>query len=115
MEAQEALEKMATGLMNQAAKSEGPRRNDNRVVCRFRGTMGRKCAVGFMIPDSVYNPGMELSAYDELSCFSDWPEETIEIMGAMQCVHDNREPMDWAQGIRRAAIEAGLYCPEAVK
>lgn len=53
VEAQELFEYIAKHLIQQ-----GGRATDNSV-CAYRGTHGRTCAAGCVIPDKLYRPDME--------------------------------------------------------
>lgn len=56
MDNQTALNAAAAGLMAQGCCSIG------NVRCAYRGREGRKCGVGFLIPDELY--GKELEGHD---------------------------------------------------
>lgn len=58
---QELFNKGYLGVLAQG----GPSVNE-QGVCRYRGVNGTKCAVGHMIPDGVYYPGMEGSWITDL-------------------------------------------------
>jgi hypothetical protein len=37
-----------------------------QFICAYRGDGGRKCAIGFLIPDNFYNPRMETKSFMSL-------------------------------------------------
>jgi hypothetical protein len=51
---QEIFDVVATHLLKQNAPSKG-----DKGLCMYRGPNGKKCAVGYLIPDSHYDPNME--------------------------------------------------------
>lgn len=54
---QEWFDTAARGVIAQGAKSL----DDERLVCRYRGLNGLKCAIGHIIPDDKYTPEMDRS------------------------------------------------------
>jgi len=54
---------VASHLFRQGCQST---RKINPNECLYRGPEGRKCAVGFLIPDSSYSPAMEGRGLDSL-------------------------------------------------
>jgi hypothetical protein len=57
MEAQELFDKVVQHLADQ--KVPAVEIVANRVECKYRDKNGNKCAFGCLIPDEVYDPGME--------------------------------------------------------
>ena len=47
------------------------------AICAYRGTEGRKCAIGYCIPDEMYSPDMEEKSIRTL--FREFTEEMMEI------------------------------------
>lgn len=58
---QEAFDTIVKGLA-----SQGFQRSMVGAGCRFRDRQGRKCAVGWVIPDEKYYPGLEGTAIHSL-------------------------------------------------
>lgn len=56
---QDAYTKAYRGLESQNWRQSTQSTGDDSGMCVYRGTEGRKCAVGWVIPDAVYTPGME--------------------------------------------------------
>lgn len=54
MNNQEVFDKVATHLFTQ-----GKRATDSLGACVYRGPNGTSCAVGCLIPDELYHPGIE--------------------------------------------------------
>ncbi len=81
--------------------------------CMYRGEGGRMCAVGCLIPDDVYRPGLE-GALDDIEFFNGWPDETYTLLGRMQIIHDQTKPEDWESEFRAlAAVEMLTYTAPA--
>lgn len=64
-----------------------------QVVCRYRGDNGSKCAVGHLIPDSVYNRTFEGRTYNNLRLAAPEVEkllgsENISFLIRLQHAHD---------------------------
>lgn len=53
MTPQEIFNKVVTHLFDQGGKSE------HGGLCRYRDPYGNSCAVGCLIPDEIYDPGIE--------------------------------------------------------
>ena len=46
---------------------ENPKSYDSTTgYCLYRGPNGTRCAIGILIPDKLYNPGMEKSSIDSV-------------------------------------------------
>lgn len=54
MDKQQIFEKVCDGL-----HSQGWRRSERETQCMYRGPEGRRCAVGWLIPDDIYKTAME--------------------------------------------------------
>jgi hypothetical protein len=72
---------------------------DNIVACfscRYRAPGGATCAVGKLIPDDAYDPGMEGNAVDTIcSAYGDvlptWMLDQQVLLDRLQIVHDTKE------------------------
>jgi hypothetical protein len=84
-------EKIRDHLIKQKAKSES-----NSGACKYRNVNGDMCAVGCLIPDSVYNPNLESKAMEReeiinavgLSLKMKLDANTIALLKAWQNYHD---------------------------
>lgn len=56
MNKQQIFDKVILGLMSQEFELSW---SDDQSCCMYRGDNGAKCAVGHLIPDSLYDPEME--------------------------------------------------------
>jgi len=61
MTRQEMLDIAVAGVIGQGWLSM-----DTNGFCAYRGDDGRRCAIGWLIPDQVYRPGLEGEAVDVL-------------------------------------------------
>ena len=92
MSLQKIFDTAGVGMLKQGMRSMSNGRKD----CRYRGTRGCKCAVGFLIPDDLYDRGIEgASVWGQRSSTSQkWEEqkklkEVLEVLGM-----DTKEHLD---------------------
>jgi len=112
---QEIFDKAVGGLLKQgkAARKENEK-GVNR--CVYRTDDGLKCAVGQIIPDNLYQSGMEDLSVDVL--FQIFSDEMSAIgldmatqghlLNDLQCVHDTSGPVYWAENFRQVAKDFNL-------
>lgn len=83
--------------------------------CAYRGTDGRKCAVGCLIPDSTYTPGLEAKDAYQIAPLLNTLGLDSGLCYAMQNVHDHTPPSDWEREFRHVATQFSLvYTPPVV-
>jgi len=107
--------------------------NTTRSVCAFRGSDGRKCAIGWLIPDDRYKPELEgnLAICPEVIEAMGLPiPETVYVNSpillayTLQRLHDNFFPRDshkgdeytarleiWKNEMKTLARRSGLTVP----
>jgi hypothetical protein len=109
---QEIFDKVAMHLLTQRERS---RANGDTGSCMYRGSGGRRCAAGVLIPDAVYGPRMEHNSFRSLASdqtgFLDAcgiERADVPFVQALQNVHDETEPSDWAHALKGAAAVWGL-------
>jgi hypothetical protein len=112
MTAQHIFTTVATHLLAQNLQAKDP----NKPTCFYRGPNGTKCAAGILIPDEIYDPGMELHSYSRL--VEDFPPiekligiENEELVTDLQDLHDNSLPETWPVKLQVLAIEWGVSMP----
>ena len=106
MEAQEIFDKVKKHLLKQEVKSV-----NKEGACGYRGLNGRVCAIGCLIPDSLYDENMEnLSIWNE-TCIEatllGQNRELADLLGIengpllreLQVVHDNYHPSSWEKAL----------------
>ena len=91
-------------------------KDEFECVYRCHST-GRKCAVGALISDDHYDPDIE--GYTIKSCdlileliarSNNVPVESInvDVMNALQFIHDEHDPIDWPIALTKKAQEFGF-------
>ena len=104
---QAVFDKVVAHLRQQGEQSLGP-----DGACMYRGTEGRMCAVGCLIPDSEYSEGMEGRPVDALKLFRDWSGDVISLLGRLQNAHDRclgvLPEARWEDRFRSIAADFGL-------
>ncbi len=94
--------------------------------CKYRGTgdnEGLKCAIGALIPDSIYSPIIEGMLISDLiggcgnldkdavgAAFRNLlsPDVTANFLNDLQQVHDNCRPPEWEEKLTRFALHNDL-------
>ena len=85
--------------------------------CRYRTNNGLKCAVGQLIPDEVYDMGMEGETVHDfcdsgLFKFAGGPPDVGTHLARLQFAHDNSHgPLDMQRLFRQYAADNGLTFP----
>jgi len=109
MNKQEIFDKVKEHLLKQDACSET---DDD---CAYRGKDGLKCAIGILIPDSLYEKSMEsssikgvLDCYPDVKDYIDPDGENIELLTDLQVIHDNGYPCEWEEKLTECANTFGL-------
>ncbi len=103
MKAMEIFETVKTHLLEQNQKAYNDR---DELNCKYKSSNGLKCAIGCLIPDSVYTPIMEgeqvtslMGRMPELKlylCAEDLPEYAgILLLQKLQIVHDQKKVSEW--------------------
>lgn len=119
MTAQEIFSKSATHLLRQRAVSRTEFVGGGGTICAYRGRNGTSCAVGCLIPDDIYDKKMENL---QVLCLIHLPgipdllgAGNIEILEALQLVHDQKAVSDWETELRAVAARFRLDFPEVAK
>jgi hypothetical protein len=106
MDTQEAFTIMVTHLRQQGERSV------NGATCAYRGRDGQKCAVGPLIPDELYNVALEGYGVHCVALARVLPVDVdVEMLGAMQVVHDRMAPEHWERGFADVAAAHELQLP----
>jgi len=110
---QELFDTASVGLLRQGKKSELEAING----CAYRGKGGRRCGVGFVIPDYYYEPDMEgrdagvlVTRYPTLEQYWGVEEdgESRYMLLDLQSVHDNCSVECWRDELSKVAEKYGL-------
>lgn len=83
--------------------------------CAYRGNAGRRCAVGWLIPDEIYESSIEGGAVDSL----EWVLSPLGLwrfkgeLSSLQHCHDRAaSPADMRERLADFAARHGLTIPE---
>lgn len=105
---QKAFNKAYRGLKKQGFEQS---LNEDGETCMYRGIDGRRCAAGWIIPDSKYHKGMEFHVVAALdtSLFGGADEGFVE---ELQSAHDISDcPSDMRKRLVSLADRRGLTVP----
>jgi len=107
MNAQEIFD-AAVKHMAQQGQPGGRLNEYNDFVCEYRGNGNSRCAVGFFIPDEVYEASMEgndarylLETYGDV--LPSWMSNNLQLFRDLQTAHDSMS--NW---YRPASMRAAL-------
>jgi len=98
---QEYFDTVTRHLLNQNEQSIG-----DGGLCSYRGTDGLKCAIGCLIPDDKYDPGLEGRGVLHPAVYSligAQPDQTSLLLG-LQSTHDGRVPSEWRERLWEIAM-----------
>jgi len=111
--------------------TQGEKAFDVAGTCVYRGAKGMSCAVGCLIPDSLYEPLMdgrspEDTVEDEANSMSienlfEASPKVAELLGAgnraflvlLQSIHDCYEVEEWKEELEKLAADLSLSMPNA--
>lgn len=111
---------ITTQLAIQGAPSTKINKGGFATSCMYRGDHGRKCAVGHLIPDSMYSrdmdAGMSVSTlienFPQLHMYLLADDVTVDVskdfLGAMQSVHDQCPVSIWPDQFAKVGQRFGL-------
>ncbi len=84
-------------------------------ACAYRGTEGRKCAVGILIPDEIYHPYMEEKSIEYVMAANPetkkW-ECDMCLLSELMTIHDSYPVNRWEQEFRSVANAYNLTIPD---
>jgi hypothetical protein len=112
MSRQQIFDTVKNGLLAQGKKST----NENKYCCQYRGIGNTKCAVGFLIPDSMYTKDMEVTCFSmnpikgalEVTLNRPMTWEDERLINDLLNVHDIHGPDLWPYELRKVASMHGL-------
>lgn len=105
---QRLFNKVARHLLKQGVRAA----NGELMTCQYRTSDGKRCAVGCLISDRYYKPGME--GWDVIGLIDEGfnlPSSIIEngrFLADLQDIHDGYDPGVWPDRLREFAIERDL-------
>lgn len=105
--------------------AQGKASMDFTERCVYHSPCGARCAVGWLIPDSHYNPaieGDEASSDRVLAVLKqagiDADEATVDLLIDLQAAHDDgltTSMENWTQRMQYIATERGLLLPAVLR
>jgi hypothetical protein len=116
MTLQEIYSTVRTHLLTQNDKALGP-----LGACVYRTADGRRCAVGCLIPDDIYEPELEGNAYfsgrvivalKKAGVFVNAEQNIWGLLGDLQQVHDSLSPVEWKDALDNVAGRHNLSTGE---
>lgn len=120
MDNQQAFTTIVTHLAQQARRALSLPDTDTRPHCQYRGAEGRKCAIGVLIPDGLYDPEMDagsgmrvdqiLDRYPAVRKLLDGVSPLM--LSELQQTHDKTDVGRWPGQVRRVAKTYELTLPE---
>lgn len=109
---QQIFDTVVANLRKQGAPSV------NGSWCRYRDSKGRKCAAGWLIPDTHYQECFEKNSintivenYGEKNIFGD-EVESLRLIERLQEIHDDYEPEEWENEWEEIADYYELQMPK---
>lgn len=110
MTPQEIFTRVKAHLLKQGVRSMDGRR------CGYRGQDGTSCAVGCLIPDSLYHAELEGYAASSLEVGGVLQRAGVldpgcsywDLLSALQKCHDHHAPQDWRLELNSIAERFGL-------
>lgn len=109
MKKQKIFDKVATHLLTQNAQSRALIEDAVGPTCAYRGSEGRKCAIGCLIPNTRYKSEMEGKGVRGLieQFRPDLPKYFIKhelFLMQLQSIHDSWPPKSWFDQLRGVAL-----------
>lgn len=109
---QQMFDKSAIGMLTQMRQSRAGTDIETMEVdqCLYRGPNGLKCAIGFLIPDAIYKPAMEVGLDELLMTFPEIAPyiPDIQLASALMGIHDRTDPESWGTRLMTLGALAGL-------
>ncbi len=111
---QEAFDIAYKGLAAQGFRRSIVADESDAMSCRYRGPNGLKCAIGHLIPDSLYQPEWDqgLSLHRVISVCG-LGSVRLDLINAMQNAHDScGTPSEMNEQMRELANDFDLTIPQ---
>lgn len=106
---QETFDIVARHLLTQGVRSVDAAAG-GEVLCRYRSSLGLKCAVGVLIPDDLYTPSMESNPVvdDPVRSVIDGLGHDLSLCEELQELHDDVPVCEWDDALRKLAHDWNL-------
>lgn len=104
MTLQEAFDIASVGLLTQKYPSQ-----NSSGECLYRGPRGRKCAVGFLIPDELYTRSLEGKGLEFVrEQIPELCKLPYDFLDCLQHIHDTMYPHGWREHLQNFAHDYKL-------
>lgn len=111
MTAQEIFDTVVAHLRKQGVRSSDICHNAVaiREICKYRSADGFRCAIGCLISDEKYDPGMEEKGVRALlRCYTyAFPQgctENVSLLVSLQAIHDVESVDRWESAFKSLAV-----------
>ncbi|MGF6978989.1 hypothetical protein QFZ94_007504 [Paraburkholderia sp. JPY465] len=114
LDAQDVFDIVAWHLLRQNAQATLP----GTAKCMYRAPDGKRCAIGWLLPDEVYSPSLEFFGVRDLVAmlyetphggqFAQFLFEHMPLLRDLQGTHDARAPHEWPGALRMIAQQHSL-------
>lgn len=112
-------------LIQTSLENNFPSLDDDGDVCRYRGRLGRECAIGVVIPDELYDKAIEGAdasyVVEQSFCLPKWVREfSVAALKEVQSTHDltayngQWNHAEFMERLRDCEIFKGCKFPEEV-
>ena len=95
---QQVFDQVAKHLLEQGKRSM-KLDEDGDEFCLYRGPHGTMCAAGCIIADDEYKDNMEGRGWRNLVNLGYASNTHIDMIDALQSIHDQRKPSTWREGL----------------
>jgi len=108
LDAQDVFDIVAWNLLRQNARAVA----FDRVKCMYRAPDGKRCAIGWLIPDDVYSKALEFFGVRDIAQrligseharFARFLYRHMALLRALQEMHDANLPVEWPTRLRAIA------------
>lgn len=103
---QEIFDKVANHLLTQNEPSMFD--DSTNSLCAYRGSKGTMCAVGCLIPDSLYSPEFEENDVTSKIIRVLFFERDLWLLQELQRIHDLYKPIEWQDKLNNLANDSNL-------
>lgn len=104
---QQTFDRIVTHL-----RKQGCRCVDGFESCKYRNNVGQKCAAGCLIENDEYKPKMEgrciQTLINECYKFRNITKENLDLVKALQSVHDCEDVDKWEHYFKKVAEKFGV-------
>lgn len=109
LSAQDVFDIVATAMLRQNARATA-----DGVKCMYRAPDGKRCAIGWLMPDEVYTRSLEFFGVRDIAarlsteagdagCFARFLYIHMPLLRDLQGLHDANLPAEWPQTLREIA------------